>query len=116
MLCELGTNHSAYPLKFFDREGGTDVLRQCGVDIPSPLPPSRDPTPDELRSVLHQMTGCRVDYRIREDGFDIDVSDLKDESDCATIWVKYADRDRKDQPLDSLFFHHSRHEMVFRIV
>ncbi len=115
MRREMGANHSAYPLKFFERDDGFSWLRSCGIELPSPLPPSRDPTPDELRAVLDHLVGCRVEYTVAEDEFDADVSNTADESDGAVIWVNYKGGP-KDQPLEHIFFHRGSKEMVLRIV
>ncbi len=65
--------------------------------------------------VLDNLSGCRVEYRMREDGFDADIYNSSVETDWAVIWVNYA-RQPKDQPLDSVWFHRGSEEMVFRIV
>jgi len=111
----MGANYSAYPLKFFDRDNGISWLRSCGLELPTPLPFSRDPSPDELRTVLDHLAACRVEYRVGDDGFDAEVRNSADESDWAVIWVNFRDSP-KDRPLESIFFHRGTNEMVFRIV
>jgi hypothetical protein len=83
----LGANHSAYPLRFFDRDSGIAWLRSSGLEIPTPLPLSRDPTQDELRMVLDNLPGCRVEYRMGEGGFDADICNSAVATDWAVICV-----------------------------
>ncbi|HEY1011071.1 MAG TPA: hypothetical protein VGE07_00100 [Herpetosiphonaceae bacterium] len=79
----MGETHSVLPL--LDDPAFAPWLAAHGIVLPPPWPPSRYPTPHEIRTVLDQAPDYQVQYAIGTTWWDADV---QAPAGWTTIWVQ----------------------------
>jgi hypothetical protein len=106
----MGVSHVV--LTLLDDPAFAPWLEQHGVVLPRPWPPSRYPTPAEIRAVLDQQPAYTVEYRSGPGLWDAWID--ADDRQRTAIWVQ--DFSGGEDAPHTFFFHKGSEELNIQIL
>ena len=112
----MGVQYDVIPLGYVHDDYDLTWLEEFGISLPEGVPPSRFPTPREIRGILDQLEGYRTIYTVDLYAWAADIAERAgpEHGHWTTLYVQGFEGD-EDQP-HPLFFAKGSEELIIRIV